>query len=141
MYNRLVEPQYRSITEEMSLSNFNRWQISNANKLGVEVELDKKLTMNYRQIDEMFGNKIHVKDVNPLSADDNSTMGYAFYEWLAEASAEHENKCEGLMYAARHFSWQYPQLKMHFHEVLETTPDPDDEYFLDNVEFVIEFLS
>ena len=47
----------------------------------------------------------------------------------------------GAFSAARHFSWQYSQLKMVCHEVREIAPNPDDEHFLDGVEFVLEFLS
>lgn len=142
MVNQMIEPQYQSINEEMGLSNFNYWQMSNATKLGFKtIQLDRKLTLNFRQIEKLFDDKIRVKDVNPLSADDNSSMGYAFYEWLAEAGSHIEDKLRSIEYAARHFSWQYPQLKMVIHEVREIRPDPDDEYFLDNIEFVVEFYS
>jgi hypothetical protein len=126
----------------MNLQNFNDWQLANVQNLGFKnIPLDTKIAARFDKIDEMFGIDILAKTVNPLSDEDNSTMGFAFYEWLAEAGYHIKDKCESLMYAARCFSWQYPQLKMVCHEVRLVKPDPFDEHFLDNVEFVIEFLS
>lgn len=134
------------MSHEMNLEDFNNWQLSNVVKLGFfSIPLDTKIVVTYRQIEKMFGEDcgttICTKTINPLTGDDDSTIGFAFYEWLAEASWRHEDRLEGLMYAARHFSWQYPQLKMVCHEVREIAPNPDDEHFLDGVEFVLEFLS
>lgn len=126
----------------MNLQNFNDWQMCNVEKLGFKnIPLDVKLYIQFEELDKMFGKDITARMVNPLSEEDDAIMGYTFYEWLAEAGACIEDKRESLMYAARHFSWQYPQLKMICHEVRLIKPDPFDEHFLDNVEFVIEFLS
>lgn len=126
----------------MNLQNFNDWQLADVQKVGFKnIPLNTKIACRFDKIDEMFGKSIHAKDVNPLSDEDNATLGYTFYEWLAEAGLHTEDKRIGLLYAARCFSWQYPQLKMICHEVRLVKPDPFDEHFLDDVEFVIEFLS
>ena len=141
----------------INLKNFNHWQLTNAQKVGFKnIPLNTKITVDFIRIEKMFGPDITSRMVNPLSGDDDLPMGVILYEWLAETRRNKwlaetrcniEDKCKELLYAMRHFSWQYPQLKMICHKVKLTSPDPrtefflDNDYFLNNMEFVLEFLS
>lgn len=47
----------------------------------------------------------------------------------------------GMLIAARHFSWNYPQLKMVIHATKVLKIMEEREHFLDSVDFMVEFYN
>jgi hypothetical protein len=114
---------------------FEDWQLQNVQKIGIDLPLNKRMWMSVSQIRDTFGT-IEAEDVNPLAVNAEGSLGCQFYEWLADA-VEDSSKAECLLFAARMFSWNYPQLKMVIHEVNITKTEP--EYYTDGIEFQVEF--
>jgi hypothetical protein len=124
---------------------FEDWQLQNVQKVGIDLPLNKRMWMSVDQIRDTF-DVIAAEDVNPLGVNAEGSLGYQFYEWLAEAPPSLRNwrnvdvvPAEDWLVAARMFSWNYPQLKMIFHNVNETKSDEESKYYTDGVEFQVEF--
>jgi hypothetical protein len=124
---------------------FEDWQLQNVQKIGIDLPLTTRIWMSVDQIRDTF-DVIAAEDVNPLAINAEGSLGYQFYECLAEAIPSLRNwrnvdvvPTEDWLVAARMFSWNYPQLKMVFHDVKETKTDEESEYYTDGVEFQVEF--
>ena len=119
------------------MTNFSDWQLQNVSEFGINFPRFQKIEMASVQIQYEF-DKVSSEVVNPLS-DNGGSLGYCWYEWLAEAtSSSFETKEEGLLYAARHFTWEFPQLKMVIHSV-RIDSDKEPEFYTGGYYFTVEF--
>lgn len=116
------------------------WQLCNIKSFGIDLPMDKTYWLPAHTIQDLF-NVVAVEDVNPQAIQPEGDLGYQWYEWLAEAGAGIESESRAFLYAARHFSWNYPQLKMVIHDV-RTIIKPDEKaHYLEGIHFLVEFYS
>ena len=116
------------------------WQLCNIKSFGIDLPMEKEYWLPAHTIQELF-DVVAAKDVNPQAIQPEGNLGYQWYEWLAEAGMGIEPETRGFLFAARHFSWDYPQLKMVIHQVRVLKAVEDREHFLDGVHFMVEFYS
>lgn len=126
------------------MTNFSDWQLKNVREFGINFPRFQKIELSSVQIQDEF-DKVASEDVNPLS-DNEGGLGYCWYEWLAEAAAavdgtvadQFDAKEGRLLYAARHFAWEFPQLKMVVHSV-RVDMEIEPEFYTDGYYFTVEF--
>lgn len=125
---------------EFIMTNFSDWQLQNVEKFGIYFPRFQKIELSSVQIQDEF-DKVASEDVNPLS-DNGGSLGYCWYEWLANATAgiadQFRTEKESLLYAARHFAWEFPQLKMVVHSV-RVDMEIEPEFYTDGYYFTVEF--
>ncbi len=95
---------------------------------------------NMHTIQDLF-DVVTAEEVNPNAIQPEGSLGYQWYEWLAEAGMDIEPEQKGFMLAGRYFSWNYPQLKMVIHDARVNTKPDERDHFLDGVHFLVEFYS
>lgn len=116
------------------------WQLCNIQSFGIDLPLNKDFWLPAHTIQDIFST-ITAKDVNPQAIEPKGSLGYQWYEWLAEASTGIEPETRSFLIAARHFSWNYPQLKMVIHQVRVLKTMEEREHFLDGIHFMVEFYN
>lgn len=112
------------------------WQLYNVQKFGIEQPLDKEFWISATELQDTFA-KLQAEEVNPQAIQPEGTLGYQWWEWLAEVP--NEKTTEEFVKAARYFSWNYPQLKMVINQCRFADIVP--EHNLDDVHFLVEFYS
>lgn len=112
------------------------WQLYNVQKFGIDLPMDRAYWLPAHTIQDLF-DVVAAKDVNPQAIQPEGSLGYQWWEWLAEVPTEKTEK--EFVKAARYFSWNYPQLKMVIHECRFTETVAEDN--LDDVHFMVEFYS
>jgi hypothetical protein len=125
------------------MQNFSDWQLKNIDAFGIIFPRFQKLALYSTEIQDEFNRAVRdCKEVNPLTDYDGVPLGTEWYEWLADApcvAPDHCNPEMAVLYAARHFSWEFPQLKMVIHSVEFTKTDDESEFYTDGFKFVVEF--
>jgi hypothetical protein len=123
--------------------NFSDWQLKNIDTFGIIFPRFQKLSLLSTEIQDEFNRAIkNCEEVNPLTDYDGVALGAEWYEWLADApciAPDHYSAEMAVLYAARHFSWEFPQLKMVVHSVEFTKADDESEFYTDGFRFVVEF--
>lgn len=116
------------------------WQLFNVQKCGFDLAMHKAQWFSALELQDIFNKKL-AKEINPVAITAEGTLGFQWYEWIAEASTGHEPRKYGYMLGARHFSWDYPQLKMVIHDAEFDKSDTEQDSMLDGVYFFVEFYS
>ena len=126
------------------MAQFSDWQLSNAQKFGICVDglllpLNEAIWLSAVDLQDAFA-KVPAAEVNPLAVGSEGSLGHSWYEWLADGVPNgHGNIEECFMEAARHFSWDFPQLKM---VILDFRTDKVwQDHFLDGAVFQVMFYS
>jgi hypothetical protein len=118
---------------------FSEWQLSNVQSFGLEFSLNSAFWISAVDLQDAFA-KVPAAEVNPLAIGNEGSLGHSWYEWLADGVPNgHGNIEECFMEAARHFSWDFPQLKM---VILDFRADKVwQDHFLDGAFFQVMFYS
>lgn len=116
------------------------WQLCNIQSFGIDLPMNKDFWIPATELQDIFA-KILAKEINPQAIQPEGSLGHQWYEWLTRTAIGMKPETRGMLIAARHFSWNYPQLKMVIHATKVLKIMEEREHFLDSVDFMVEFYN